>query len=264
MRHLRLTILLSVLIAYVNVGAAVSFTDSITGVTMNFPDSVEFKATSSVAYKKLEAAIPGGGYLSVYSVVNPKNEPYSWSYINNFDKSYGTPREKEKLSGNANGWMRIYDFKTDDGTPYVRCVTLVRGGNYAFYIEENAWSPDKLISKELVAGATFPDTIANDKLGGPRRQVMSGKGIICAIILIVLGILIRFVRNSLNGAVKIAVITLFGVAQTVFSYHWDYMTVWASLITGGCTSFIIYLLLYCPTWDDFWQHMENVFKHVGD
>lgn len=258
------TVILLLLLAGIHASATVSFTDSITGVTLNLPDSVEITNTSSTAYKKLEASLPAGGYLEVYSVVNPRNEPYTWEYINKFDKPYGVPREKKKLSGNANGWMRIYDSKTDAGTPYVRCISLIRGGNYAFYIVENAWSTDRLISGGLVAGATFPGTITNDKMGGPRRQITSFKNIIFTIVLIALGVLIRFARNSLNGAVKVIIITLFGVTQAVFSYYWDYMTLWASLCTGGFTSFIMYLLLYCPSWDDFWKHMENVFKHVGD
>lgn len=82
-----------------NAGATISFTDSITGVTLNLPDSAVIKESSKVAYKKLSVELPGGAYLSAYSVRNPKDETYTWSYMNDFDKSYGTSIQKRKIVG---------------------------------------------------------------------------------------------------------------------------------------------------------------------
>ena len=127
----RLIIVLLAIMTWGGTHAAISFTDSITHVTLNLPNNVEITASSTVAYKKLEANLPDGGTLSVYSVVNPKNETYPWSYLNNFDKNYGSPREDVELEGDINGRRRIYDFNTDSGPPlcapsplYVARITL--------------------------------------------------------------------------------------------------------------------------------------------
>ena len=258
MRHFYITLLL-IGIACVNAGATISFTDSITGVTLNFPDNVEIKSRSATAYKKLEVALPDNGYLSVYSVLNRKNETYDWAYINKFDKSYGTPREKERLSGDVNGWIRLYDFKTDKGTPYIRCVTLIRGVNYAFYIEENAWSVDKLITRELVANSTFPMTIDNHKRVGPRNDTIPSRANIVLLILLAIGLLLRFFRNSLSDTYKWLIISVCALTQSFLLFFVEYCTLWISFCCGACLGFIIYLFLYCPTWDDFWAKFEKYF-----
>lgn len=54
-----------------NAGATISFTDSITGVTLNLPDSAVIKESSKVAYKKLSVELPGGAYLSAIRKTRP-------------------------------------------------------------------------------------------------------------------------------------------------------------------------------------------------
>ena len=248
-----------------NAGATISFTDSITGVTLNLPDSAVIKESSKVAYKKLSVELPGGAYLSAYSVRNPNDETYTWSYMNDFDKSYGTPFKKEKLSGDVDGWRRIYGFKTADGTPYVRCVTLIRGENYAFYIEENALSVDKLISPELVQNSVFPATVSNSFVEGRRQDAYSNfKDFISGIVLILLGIALRFVRESLSHVSKWAIILLFGTIQFVVDYKIIFVAPIIYFFSGGLILIITYLLLYCPTWDDFFNRLEKNLSKFAD
>lgn len=259
----RLIIVLLAIMTWGGTHAAISFTDSITHVTLNLPDNVEITASSTVAYKKLEANLPDGGTLSVYSVVNPKNETYPWSYLNNFDKSYGSPREDVELEGDINGRRRIYDFKTDSGTPFVRSVTLIRGKNYALYIQENAWTDDKLISPQLVNDSEFPNMVDADIIGGERRNSLRTIDYILPLILIALGIPLRLIRKSLPEIVKYLAIGLLGAIEAVYLYTFAYFTLFAGISCGCFISFVIYLFLYCSTWDEFWQRLEKVFNNAG-
>lgn len=261
MKH-RLIIILLTMMTWGVTHATISFTDSITRVTLNLPDDVEITTSSPVAYKKLEANLPDGGTLSVYSVVNPKNETYSWNYLNNFDESYGIPREDVELNGDVNGRRRIYDFKTEKGTPFVRCVTIIRGVNYALYIQENAWTADKLISPQLVNDSYFPNLVDVEAIGGVRRASFIAIDYILPIILIALGIILRLIRKSLNEIMKYLAIGLFGVIEAVYLYMFAYFTPFASISCGISISFVTYLLLYCTTWDEFWRHLDNVVKNI--
>ena len=84
------------------------------------------------------------------------------------------------------------------------------------------------------------------------------KDYICIIVLVLLGIALRFARESLSHVVKWTIIVLFGIIQLIVDYKISYITLWISICSGVTCSAITYLLLYCPTWDDFFNRLEKI------
>lgn len=237
------------------------FVDSITGVTLRLDAPSLITNIDPTGYKKCAIITSSASVIGVYSVVNPRNEPYTWKKLNEFDSSYGTPRSKQRLN-DVDGWMRLYDTKSSDGTPLVRLVTLVRAKNYAFYLDEVALADSLLRTPDIVPASTFPGKISGNY--GPRKPTEAFSLNITLFYIIALACLIglRFLRNRFSTWVKVAIIIVFAAAAFIVAFFIDRYQFVPSFGALILTGFVAWALLTMSTWDQVLDQLDKIFKNL--
>lgn len=228
------------------------FVDSLTKVTLPLPE--KSNVTRFASFKKAEVDLPKS-YLFIYSMKNEKNEKFSWERINQFDEKekYGTLLRSQRFNEQIEGWVRYYQ-TPDKKKPYISCVTLVRGDNYAFYMVEAAYNEADLLTLSILENAIFPHS----------KQLVPEKDHwilwVALLILFLLPILAFPLLKKLSDGAFWCIAILSVVLAVVACFlleGWSWLMLFVPLIIG-----LVYLGVSCT--DSWGELVKLVFKNIAD
>lgn len=244
---------------FLQIFAEKTYHDSSTGVELVLPNDVEIKENKPEEYNKCNIISTEGNSISVYSVVNPKGESYSWEYLDKFDKEFGKPFKKIKLSNGMDGWLRCYNVEASKDKSYIKSVTLIRGKDYAFYMVENSYSNKNLISRYIIDHSKFPNSDPSNR--GPRNSTNPTLpfGIFMTLIA-ALCFLLWHIRAKLSTTIKVLIILLI-VCSTFPIMYWPlHYTLFNSIGNSIFNGILLYWVFYSKTSDDVLKHLEKTFS----
>lgn len=166
MRRIFTTILLSlsmILGAYAQ--NHVTFKDSLTNVTLQFPEGT--KINHHKGFHRATAVLKKTD-IKIYSMTSDNGKMFSWEQVNNFDSknTFGKMLRYERMENKLDGWIRYYSDKTKQGREFITCVVLLRGHDYAFYLTEAAYKEENLSLPQILDSAEFPKATTKTRTKG--------------------------------------------------------------------------------------------------
>lgn len=169
----KLILLLVLLFAVINAAAqeCKEYTDSLTGVKLSY--SADYDITLMDGFQKAVISTPKTD-IKIYSKTNKKGKQFSWEEINEFDSknAYGELLRYDRAPNELDGWIRYYSNKTSKGRPYIACVILIRGKDYAFYMTEAAYDEADLSIADMLQTAEFPKSKRESKTAKKRAWII--------------------------------------------------------------------------------------------
>lgn len=236
-------------------------TEPISKTVITIPEG-EVMDSALNKFEKFKVYTPSS-VLSVFSMENPENEPFSWKRINEFDKNkkYGSLISKERLDGKTDGWVRYYSTKNDSGQDIVNSVSLIRGNGYAIYILETAYDKAGLISPAIVKATDFKP-ITNHRVNNDGEFSWKMWSILVGII--VFALLLKFVQKRLSETflIILSVIVLGGLFCGMYFYAMFSFSI--SATTTGIIAGIWIFILQTSSWKDAGKSLENILSNMGD
>ena len=235
--------------------------DPISKTVIRLPKG-ELMDSSQNKFQKYKVYTPSS-VLSVFSMENPENEPFSWNRINEFDKNkkYGSLMSKEKLDGKTDGWIRYYSTKSDSGQDIVNCVSLIRGNGYALYILETAYDKVGLVSPTIVKATEFKP-ITDHRVNND--GVFTWKMWAVLVGIIVFALLLKFIQKSISEMflIILSVIVLGGLFCGMYFYAMYSFSI--SATTTGIIAGVWIFILLTSSWKEAGKSLENILKNMGD
>lgn len=258
-----LAVVVSVLSGIIYAGnfSHIELVEPISKSVISIPEG-ELVDSAKNKFQKFKVYTPSS-VVSVFSMENLENEPFSWNRINEFDKNkkHGSLMSKEKLDGRTDGWIRYYSTKSDSGQDIVNCVSLIRGNGYALYILETAYDKAGLVSPAIVKATEFkPITdhrVNNDGAFTWRMwTVLAG--------IIVFALLLKFVQKGLSETflIILSVIVLGGLFCGMYFYAMFSFSI--SATTTGIIAGLWIFILLTSSWKDAGKSLENILSNMGD
>ena len=240
--------------------SAVVFKDSITNVTLSFPDDVTLSDISNVKYKKCDAEASNGNFISVYSVSSTKNQAYGWDYLKKFDENFGDFISEEKFEvAGLEALRRKHVAKQDGGKELITLVTLIRGGNYAMYLVENTFSERSLLTPGIIENSSFPKRNVENR--GKRHTTEPTLYLTVFMVLItVLCFLLWYKRHKLSDRVKLLIIIGMPCISFPVMYWLLYYTLFYSIGSAIFDGILFYWVLYSKTADEVWDKIDKTFS----
>lgn len=240
--------------------SAVIFKDSITNVTLSLPEDVILTDVSKVKYKKCDVEAANGNVLSVYSVSNSKGKAYDWDYLKKFDENFGDIISEVKLDKYGLDAVQRKHLKIQDsGKELITLVTMIRGGNYAFYLVESTFLEVSLLTPVIIENSVFP----KKNIGNRGKRHTTEPTLYFTFYMVVIVAICFFLwyrRNRLSGGVKFLIII--GVTCTSFPimYWLLYYELFYSIGSSIFDGILFFWVLYSKTADEFWDKIEKTFS----
>lgn len=235
----------------------IEFKEPVSGTVFNIDNAV-LKDSSRYDYKKAMIYTENTA-ISIWSVSNPEEKPFTWKKINEFDSNnrFGVMTIQEKLE-NAEGWLRYFNYNEKNNKQCVYCVALIRGNTYALYVVESAFSAEQLTIPELIKNTDF------DKID--KRVANEGKPLSTEFWLVLLagavlaGLAKLLFRNNDGVFFTCGIITLLGVAATLY---------WGLYYSLGTSLLWLFLLLcfwsgvwVAKSWTDFYNFIVKIIENA--
>jgi len=222
-------------------------------------DEAALQDSSEVNYRKAYILTPASA-VSIYSMPNPDDKPFTWARINQFDADgkYGTLVKKHKLE-NVEGWIRYYENTDKKGRAFIDCITLVRGNAYALYLRESAYKVESLVTPAMIEKTQFGQIdgvwIRND-------GSLTWKFWVFSVLIVALAGVAKLIfgREITTGTVVMGVISV--IAYGAGLYFWMLyklsITLWSMFVVAG-----IWLgISISSTWSDFFRFVEKAFEKI--
>ena len=219
-------------------------------------DSAQYK------FEKFKVYTPSS-VISVYSMENPDNEPFTWNRINDFDKNskFGSLDSQERLESDADGWIRYYSSIDKSLKPIVNCVSLIRGNGYALYILETAYDKEGLVSPAIVRATEFKP-ITDHRVNNDGAFTWKMWAVLACII--VFALLLKFVQKGLSETflIVLSVIVLGGLFCGMYFYAMFSFSI--SATTTGIVAGLWIFILLTSSWKEAGKSLENILSNMGD
>ena len=267
MMNRRISVVLIFIISLFCVGinaeglSRLNLTEPISKTVITIPEG-EVVDSALNKFEKFKVYTPSS-VLSIFSMENPENEPFSWKRINEFDKNkkYGSLISKERLDGNTDGWVRYYSTKNDSGQDLINCVSLVRGNGYALYILETAYDKAGLVSPAIIKATEFKP-ITDHRVNNDGEFTWRMWAVLAGII--VFALLLKFVQKGLSDAflIILSVIVLGGLFCGMYFYAKFSFSI--STTTTGIVAGLWIFILLTSSWKEAGKSLENILSNMGD
>lgn len=224
----------------------------------------EFRLPSATVDTIGSAFFKGGytlpdSYLMLYSMRNNKEEKFSWSELNGFEKERRLGRRiKEIRLPDIDAWQRVFE-SDSRGLTVFHCLTIVNGNGYAMYILENAIDSARFSSPAIIADTEFRD------MQGVRiaRQILPEwvNALIYTALLLLMALLTYFVnKNKWPRWPLVAFDVVFTISIFVYLYCFEMLTILLSSVFAGLFAFAVTMMIFSKTNRDLEDTIGKVLK----
>lgn len=148
----------------------IEFKEPVSGVTFKI-DASTMVESSRYDYRKA-LIYTDSTAISIWSVPNPDEQPFSWKKINEFDANnrFGVMTIQERID-KVDGWIRYYNYTDKQNKHWYYCVALVRGNTYALYLVESRLKTTKMDMPPM----TIPQLISKTDFGEMDKRALNEK-----------------------------------------------------------------------------------------
>lgn len=232
----------------------VTFRDSLTNVTLQFPEGT--KITHQNGFHRATAVLEKTD-VKIYSMKSDNGKQFTWDQVNNFDSkdAYGKMLRYERTEDKLDGWIRYYTNKTKQGREYVTCVVLVRGHDYAFYLTEAAYKEEFLSIPGILDSADFPKATSKTRT----KQFNWFAWIVEAILTFFSVIFFKTTKKMSD-----TLLWIIGISTVAGATLWGVMV----LNMGWSTLFVT--IIAAASWgvtsgsESRWDAINVILKNIGD